>query len=371
MHTQAAVSRKPSETADIAVLLANVGTPAAPTRAALRRYLAEFLADRRVVELPRWWWLPLLHGVLLNTRPARSARLYQRIWTAQGSPLLLTAQKQAEALRTLLQAQTGLELPVAVGMRYGQPSIAGALRELRGRGARRLLVLPLFPQYCAATTGTTLDAVFAELQTWRWLPELRTITDYYAHPGYRHALSASVRSAWQAHGRPERLLFSFHGIPERYARAGDPYPEQCRATAAWVADQLGLAAGEWQLAFQSRLGPVRWLAPYTDRVLAEWGQAGVAHAHVICPGFSADCLETLDEIRHEGRRVFQEAGGGEFHYLPALNDNPDHMAALAGLALEHLAGWLPAGPAARPGLRPPGLLTLRGEIHDPYAALPK
>jgi ferrochelatase len=359
--------RAPAPT-DLGLLITNIGSPAAPTPRALRRYLAEFLGDPRIVELPRWLWLPVLHGVLLNTRPARSARLYRNIWTGQGAPLLATVHQQAAGLQTLLQARTGLALPVMAGMRYGQPSIAAALRQLRAAGARRVLVLPLFPQYAGATTGTTLDAVFAELKSWRWLPELRTINHYYQHPRYLQALASSIRCAWQAHGQPERLLFSFHGLPERYVRAGDPYPEQCQATAEWVAGRLGLSAGEWQVAFQSRLGPVRWLTPYTDQVLAAWGRAGVAHAQVVCPGFSADCLETLDEIGREGQHVFQAAGGGQFHYIPALNDNRDHIGALAGLALEHLRGWLPAlsFPAvARPSADCAGTLIPQG---DPHAA---
>lgn len=361
------------------MLLCNVGTPAAPTPGALRRYLAEFLGDPRIVELPGWLWQPVLHGVLLNVRPARSARLYQRIWTPDGSPLLLTAQKQASGLQWLLRACTGHDVPVVAAMRYGQPSIAAGLRALREVGVGRVLVLPLFPQYCAATTATTFDAVFAELKTWRAQPELRTINQYFEHPGYLQALFNSVRRAWATHGRPERLLFSFHGIPERYARAGDPYPEQCRATADWVARRLGLAVDEWQVAFQSRLGPVRWIAPYTDEVLESWGSAGVAHAQVVCPGFAADCLETVDEIGREGRHTFQAAGGGAYEYIPALNDNRDHLAALAALAADHLRGWLPPHP--NPPTPPDWLAvpdcgaeprpTLRGEQHDPYAAVPE
>ena len=357
------------------VLLCNVGTPAAPTFRALRRYLAEFLSDPRIVELPAWLWQPVLHGVVLNLRPARSARLYQRIWTREGSPLLLTTEKQASGLRWLIKARTGVGVPVVIGMRYGEPSIAAGLRTLRAAGVGRVLVLPLFPQYCAATTGAVLDAVFAELKTWRALPEVRTINHYYQHAGYLEALRQSLRRSFQTHGRPARLLFSFHGIPERYARAGDPYPAQCQATAAVVAKRLGLGEAEWQVAFQSRLGPVRWLQPYTDEVLEAWGRAGVAHAQVVCPGFAADCLETVDEIGREGAHTFQSAGGGAYHYVPALNDNREHVAALGAVTLEQLQGWLPACSAAPTWLKTPDCrevtLTTRGEIHDPYAALPK
>lgn len=330
------------------VLLMNTGTPAAPTAAALRPYLAEFLGDPRVIELPRWLWLPVLHLGILTTRPARSARLYARVWTPQGSPLLLTMRAVAETLQAELSASAGQEIPVAIGMRYGQPSIATALRELRERGVRRLLALPLFPQYSATTTAAVLDAVFAELRRWRWMPELRTISHYHTHPRYLAALAATVREAWAAHGRPERLLFSFHGLPRSYFLKGDPYYCECQRTAREVAAALGLAAGEWQVTFQSRFGPVEWLRPYTDEVLAEGGRAGQQGTHVICPGFALDCLETLDEIAHEGRRIYEGAGGQGFHYIPALNTRADHLAALADLARAHLAGWLD-----QPAIPPP------------------
>ena len=322
----------------IGVLLTNIGTPAAPTPAALRPYLAEFLSDPRIVELPRWLWLPVLHGVLLNVRPARSARLYQNIWTEQGSPLLITLRQQAEGLRRELGQRLGDRLSVAIGMRYGHPSIAEGLRELRAAGARRMLIFPLFPQYSATTTATTFDAVFDELQAWRWMPELRTISHYHDHPAYVTALAQSIRERWAAHGRSKYLVFSFHGIPRRYAEAGDPYQEECRTTARLVAGQLGLRDEEWRISFQSRFGPVEWLKPYTDDLLVELGRDGAQGAHVVCPGFSADCLETLDEIGREARHVFETAGGRGFHYIPALNDRPEHIAALVEIALSHLQG---------------------------------
>ena len=325
--------------APIGVLLTNVGSPAAPTPAALRSYLAQFLGDERVIEYPRWLWQPLLHGVILNTRPRRSARLYQRVWTADGAPLVVTMRRQAAGLEAALTTN-GAPVKVAVGVRYGEPSIPAALRELDAAGARRVLVLPLFPHYSATTTATSLDAVFDELKTWRRVPELRTVNRYGDHPLYIAALAASIGEAWARDGRPDRLLLSFHGIPRDYADKGDPYPDECRATAAALAAALGLGDGEWAATFQSRFGPSQWLQPYTDETLAEWGREGLRRVDAVCPGFSADCLETTDEIGHEGAETFTEAGGGELRYIPALNDRPDHIAALADVARQHLIGWL-------------------------------
>lgn len=318
------------------ILLTNIGSPAAPTPEALRTYLAEFLGDPRVIQLPGWLWKPILHGVILRTRPRRSARLYHSIWTPDGSPLLQVARKQVEGLRRLLQERTGLAIPVEIGMRYGEPSIARGLNALNEAGAERVLVFPLFPQYSATTTESTFDAV-ADAPA---RGELRQVLSYAINQGYIEALAKSVRLAWRNNGLPDRLLFSFHGLPESYARAGDPYPDECKRTAWLVADRLDLAPKEWAIAYQSRFGPVRWLQPYTDRLLARWGEQGVGTVHVICPGFSADCLETLEEINVEGREIFLKAGGTDFHYIPALNHSPDHLAALADIALLHLADWV-------------------------------
>lgn len=330
----------PANTRKTGVLLINTGTPDAPTPRALRRFLAQFLSDRRVVDAPRWLWLPILHGVILNIRPSRSARLYQRIWTPQGSPLLLTVQRQAEDLQHTLQSLTPQPITVATGMRYGSPSIAEGLRSLREQGTERVLVNPLFPQYSATTTASALDAAFTELQTWRWMPEIRTISGYYAHPVYINALAESIRSSWERHGVCQRLLFSFHGIPASYAQGGNPYPQQCHTTARLVAEQLDLEGGSWEVSFQSRFGPQTWLEPYTDRTLAAWGHAGVHSVSVICPGFSADCLETLYEIDIEARHIFQQAGGERFSYIPALNEHPAHIQALTEIIATNLAGWL-------------------------------
>lgn len=320
------------------VLLVNLGTPDAPTPAAVRRYLAEFLWDSRVVEIPRLLWGLILHGVILRVRPAQSARKYQTIWTAEGSPLLAISRRQATAVAARLAERYSGPVRVALGMRYGHPSIASALAELRAAGIRRLLVLPLYPQYAAATVASTFDAVAAELRGWRWLPELRLITHYHDDPEYLDALATNIRAA-RAEQAGERLLFSFHGLPRHTLAAGDPYYCQCRKTARLLAERLGLRADEWALSFQSRFGRAEWLQPYTSVLLADWAKAGVKSVDVACPGFAADCLETLEEIAHENRRIFLNAGGERYRYLPALNDAPDHIRLLVNLIGRHAAGW--------------------------------
>lgn len=327
------------------VLLTNVGTPTAPTPQAVRPYLRQFLGDPRVIEYPRWLWWLLLNGIILNTRPRRSARLYSNIWTAEGSPLLVNLQRQETALRAELEKRTGVAVPVAVGVRYGAPSIREAMRQLDQANVRRLLVFPLYPQYSATTTATSLDGVFAELQGWRWLPELRTITHYHDHPAYIAALANSVEEHWQKHGKADRLLLSFHGIPRSYFEQGDPYFCECQKTARLLAIRLGLPESECALSFQSRFGRAEWLRPYTDETLKEWGQHGVRSVQVLAPGFSGDCLETIDELGREGRETFLAAGGQSFSYIPALNDRPNHIAALTEIVLKHLQGWELAAPA--------------------------
>ncbi|MFZ1827613.1 MAG: ferrochelatase [Candidatus Competibacteraceae bacterium] len=320
------------------ILLTNLGTPDAPTPSALRRYLAEFLWDSRVVEIPRLLWWLILHGVILRIRPARSAHKYQTIWTPDGSPLLAISRRQTAALAAILKQCCPGPVRVALGMRYGNPSIATALSELRTAGAQRLLVLPLYPQYSAATTASTFDAVAAELRTWRWLPELRFIMQYHDDPAYLGALATHLRRA-RVEQPGERLLFSFHGLPKRNLLAGDPYHCQCHKTARLVAERLGLAPEQWAVAFQSRFGRAEWLQPYTSALLTDWAQAGVKSVDVVCPGFAADCLETLEEIALENRQMFLDAGGERYRYLPALNDTPEHITALAGLIERQTAGW--------------------------------
>jgi len=323
----------------LGVLLCNLGTPAAPSTAAVRRYLAEFLSDPRVVELPRWLWLPLLHGIILNVRPRRSAHAYRKIWTTAGSPLLLHSMAQREGLARRLEARVTGGVVVALGMRYGEPSIASAMQRLAQAGVRRLLVLPLYPQYSAPSTASVLDAVYRELQQWRWVPEIRSINDYHAEPAYVAALAASVREHWARHGRAERLLMSFHGIPRAYFLAGDPYYCQCQATARLLAEALGLERDEWLPTFQSRFGREPWLQPYTDHTLVALAREGVRTVDVLCPGFAADCLETLEEIAQQNAETFVARGGTALRYIPALNARDDHLDMLTSLILRHAQGW--------------------------------
>jgi ferrochelatase len=323
------------------VLLVNLGTPEAPDRASVRRYLKEFLWDPRVVEVPRPIWWFVLNGLILNTRPRRSAKAYQKIWTAEGSPLLLISQRQRTALAARLEQRFGCKIPVALGMRYGQPSIPSALAGLQDVGVRRLLVLPLYPQY-SATTASIFDAVTAELRQWRWLPEVRFVNHYHDEPAYIGALAESVRRHRAEFGDAERLLMSFHGIPEEYFHKGDPYHCECHKTGRLLAENLGLSEHQWQISFQSRLGPKQWLQPYTDKTMQGLAQNGVKSLQVLCPGFSADCLETLEEIAIEDRDIFLEAGGERFEYIPCLNDDADHIDLLAGLVEQHTQGWGPA-----------------------------
>lgn len=328
----------------VGVLLANLGTPDAPDTPSLRRYLREFLLDPRVIELPRLTWWLILHLFILTTRPRKSAELYRKIWWQEGSPLLVISYRQAAALEETLRREVGEPVHVAVGMRYGNPSIGSALRELAAKGCRRILVLPLYPQYAAATTGSTFDAVAGELRTWRWVPEVRFINHYHDDPAYIRALAQSIRDAWGEDGPAEKLLFSFHGIPKRYFLAGDPYYCQCQKLARLAAGELGLPEERWEVSFQSLFGKEEWIKPYTDKTIAGMARSGIRSLDVVCPGFSADCLETLEEIDGLNREIFLHNGGGIYRYVPALNDRPDHIQALAGLVLRNLQGWV--GPTA-------------------------
>lgn len=320
------------------VLMVNLGTPESPDRAAVRRYLREFLWDPRVVEMSRpLWWL-VLNGIVLNTRPARSAHAYASIWRNDGSPLLVVSRAQQQALAARLASSTP-PVHVALAMRYGNPSIAEGLDELARAGARRLLVLPMYPQYSATTTASVFDAVTAELRRWRWVPELRFVNQYHDHPAYIDALAASVRAFRAEHGTAELLLMSFHGIPREYFDAGDPYHCHCRKTARLLAEALGLDEADYRVSFQSRLGPREWLKPYTDESLKSLPGEGVRRVQLICPGFSADCLETLEEIAMQNRDLFMAAGGEDFQYIPCLNDDPAHIDALADIVATHTRGW--------------------------------
>ena len=317
------------------ILLVNLGTPDSPSRGDVKRYLREFLMDPRIVEMPRLLWWPTLNGVILNLRPARSAAAYGKIWSEEGSPLLVHTLAQAEAL----QRKLGETVRVVPAMRYGNPSIAAGLEKLREAGCERILVFPLYPQYSSTTTASVFDAVTAELRRWRWIPELRLVNQYFEDPGYIAALADSVRDFQQEHGKPEKLLFSFHGIPQRYADKGDPYPLQCRRTGELLAQALELQPREWQLTYQSRMGREPWLQPYTSTTLESLAREGVKRVQVLCPGFAADCLETLEEIAMENRDVFLQHGGQSYEYIPCLNERPDHIESLAAIANHYLGGW--------------------------------
>lgn len=321
------------------ILVTNLGTPEAPTAPAVRRFLREFLADPRVIELPRWLWWPILYGLILPLRPRKVAHAYQRIWDKEGSPLLVLTRRLAAALESRLAQRRPDPIRVELGMRYGKPSIADALEKLRQANVQRLLVLPLYPQYSGTTTGSTFDAVSRELSSWRWVPELRLVNHYHDDEGYVRSLAASIRAHQDRHGRPDRLLFSFHGLPRHYFLAGDPYFCHCQKTARLTAEQLGLPDGSWAVAFQSRFGPREWLKPYTSTLLAKWARSGVRHVQVLCPGFAVDCLETLEEMQILNREGFIHAGGHDFSYIPALNDQPAHVDALLGIVERHCQGW--------------------------------
>lgn len=332
-------------TAPIGVLVAQLGTPEAPTAAALRPYLREFLSDPRVVDLPRWQWLPILYLFVLTRRPSRSAALYQRVWTPAGSPLLLHSRAQVAGL----QERLGPNFRVVLGMRYGQPSIEAAMQGLQADGIERLLVFPMFPQFSCSTTGSIYDAVargafgrrcplFFDRR--RQMPTLRFVPPYYEHPEYIAALKTSFTADLEQTGLdPDHYLLTFHGIPNRYIAEGDPYRRQCETTAHLLARALRLREDQWSLGFQSRFGKEPWLEPYTEELLVQLGRRGVRTLAAACPGFTADCLETLDEIGHEGLRQFREGGGQTLHLTPCLNSHPAWLEAMAAIVRQESAGW--------------------------------
>ncbi|MGH8672509.1 MAG: ferrochelatase [Burkholderiales bacterium] len=322
-----------------AVLLVNLGTPQAPTAAALRVYLRQFLSDPRVIEIPRLLWWPLLYGVILTFRPRRSAHKYAQIWSTEGSPLNLHTQRQAKLLQGFLGVRGHTDVMVDYAMRYGAPSVAQALDALRARNCQRVLVLPLYPQYAASSTGSAVDAVCAALQRMRNVPEMRFVKDYHDHPGYIEAVAQNVRSYWVKHGAPAKLLVSFHGLPRYTVERGDPYRTQCERTAGLLMQALRLDAQRCEFAFQSRFGPSEWLQPYLSETLKRWAQQRIERVDVVCPGFTADCLETLEEIALTEKADFLRHGGGEFHYIPALNENDAWIRALCDIAVVHLQGW--------------------------------
>ncbi|HEX7012665.1 MAG TPA: ferrochelatase [Steroidobacteraceae bacterium] len=333
MPTYLNQSDEPSNEDRLGVLLVNLGTPDALTVPAIRRFLAEFLWDPRVIEAPRWLWWLALHGFILRVRPSRSLHAYRQIWTDAGSPLLIHSEALTRRVAALLRER--LPVSVALGMTYGSPSIAQALAILRREGMRRLIVLPLFPQYSGTTTASVFDRVTGELQRWRRIPELRFISGYHDEPAYIEAIAESVRRRRPRTERSSHLLFSFHGIPQRYVRAGDPYYEYCMRSARLIADKLGLAEDAWTMSFQSQVGREEWLRPYTNEWLAGAPRKGIKHVTVACPGFATDCLETLEEIAIRNRATFLEHGGETYEYVPALNEAEEHAKLLADLILRH------------------------------------
>nr|WP_247664779.1 ferrochelatase [Pseudoalteromonas sp. MMG010] len=310
------------------ILLTNLGSPDAPTAAALRTYLREFLSDPRIVEIPRLLWMIILHGIILRVRPKRSAKLYKSIWTENGSPLTHITKQQRDKLDTLLKQQGYSETDVVMAMRYGNPSIEAGLKTLRNKGYTRIIVLPLYPQYSSPTVGSTFDAVANVLKKWRWVPELHFVSGYHKNPLYIESLANSISEDLNAHGVPQKLVFSYHGMPQLFLERGDPYYCLCMQTTRLVIEKLGLEKDQVISTFQSRFGKAQWLQPYTDATLEGFPEQGIKDIAIISPAFSADCLETLEELEAENREIFEHAGGEKYRYIPALNDRDDHINAL-------------------------------------------
>ncbi len=331
--------------AKVGVLLINLGTPDAPTAKALRPYLKQFLSDPRVIEIPRAVWWPILNLIILNTRPKKSAAKYASIWTADGSPLLVHTRKQAKLLQGYLGERTRTPMVVDFAMRYGSPSVPSVIDKMKAQGCDRILALPMYPQFAASSTASALDAVFATLQGARNQPALRTVKHFHDHPGYIAALARSINDYWMQNGRPEQLIMSFHGVPRFTLDRGDPYHCECQKTGRLLAEALGLKPEGYRITFQSRFGRAEWLKPYTQPTLEALGKKKVGRVDVVCPGFVADCLETLEEIAMECKAAFLGAGGKEFHYIPCLNESPQWIHALTDLALANLQGWLTDDPA--------------------------
>ncbi len=320
------------------ILMVNLGTPEAPTPKAVRAYLKEFLSDVRVVDAPRLiWWFVL--RIILLIRPKPVSEAYKSIWTSEGSPLLVISKRQAAAVEARLKEVTGNDIPVELAMTYGNPSILSASNALRSKGVERILILPMYPQFSSSTTAAIYDKLSDLLKRCPHLPEMRWIRDFHDNPDYINALAKSVKTQWEKTGQAEKLLMSFHGVPERYTNKGDPYEHHCRKTADLLAAKLELKPEQWQCCFQSRFGREEWVKPYTDYTLKQWGKDGIKSVDIICPAFSADCLETLEEIQVENKEYFIEAGGESYNYIPALNDNPDHIDMLSKLIIQHSQGW--------------------------------
>jgi len=322
------------------ILLINLGTPDAPTAKAVRPYLKEFLGDPRVVEIPKLIWWLILNVIILNVRPKKSAAKYATIWTSEGSPLRVHTEKQAALLQGYLGERSKAPFVVEYAMRYGNPGISQVLRKLREQNCQRILIVPMYPQYAASSTATAFDIVFDEFRQMRNTPALRTIKNFHDHPGYIKSLASNITDYWMKNGRPDKLVMSFHGVPQYTLEKGDPYHCECQKTGRLLAQELGLKPGQYQLSFQSRFGKAEWIKPYTTATLIELGKQKTRRVDVVCPGFVADCLETLEEIAQEGKEDFQHAGGGEYHYIPCLNERDDWMHALTDLVMDNLHGWM-------------------------------
>lgn len=339
-HYRAVAAPAPSTPQRIGVLLVNLGTPDAPSYFAVRRYLRAFLGDRRVIDVSPLLWKPLLHGVILNFRPLRTAAKYRAIWTSEGSPIAVYSQRLAAKVGARLGARLGDGVRVRLAMTYGNPSIAAGIDWFAGQNVRRLVVLPMYPQYCSSTTGSVFDATARVLSRWRWIPETRFVNDYHDDPGYLDALAARIEAQWAANGERSHLLLSYHGIPVEYVAGNDPYQAQAEATTHGVVARLKLAPDQWSHSYQSRFGPVQWLQPYTEDTLRALAGRGVRRLTVISPSFAVDCLETLEEIEMEYRSKFLEFGGEHIEMVPALNDDDRHAELLASVATRHLQGWI-------------------------------
>lgn len=322
-----------------AILMVNLGTPDAPDTASVRRYLKEFLWDPRVVEKPRWLWWLILNLVILRVRPKRSANAYQQVWTDEGSPIMTISKAQKTCLQQYLDENSEIAIHVELAMRYGNPSIKSALDRLQESGFGKILILPMYPQYCASTTASIFDEVSSQLQTTRWLPELRFISHYYHRSDFIQALGNSIRQSWEKNGRGEKLVLSYHGIPKSYVDKGDPYEQHCMDTTRLLQAELGLNEEELMTVFQSRVGAEEWLRPYCDETLKQLPRQGVRKIDIISPAFAADCLETLEELEEENKEYFLGAGGESYTYIPALNTRTDHITSLGSLVLEHIEGW--------------------------------
>ena len=322
----------------IGILLTNLGTPDEPTAKSLKVYLKEFLSDTRVIETPKWIWWLILNGIILNIRPAKSAKLYKSIWAEGGSPLMVNARKQLQLTEKRFK-DSHPHLVFDLGMRYGNPSIKNALNNLRKQNCDKIIIFPLYPQYCAATTGSTFDAVAKEFLNWRWVPSLRFISNYHTNDQYINALCNSIKEYWEKNSKPKKLIFSYHGVPKKYLDKGDPYHCFCHRTTRLVREKMNLDEDLCLTTFQSRFGPAEWLQPYTDKTIEKFAKDGVDNIQIISPAFSSDCLETIEELNGENREIFMDNGGKKFGYIPCLNDKKDHIDMIETLIKSEINGW--------------------------------